>query len=156
SHAHSATEVSPILGLSSPEKRCGKTTVLNVLSALVRRPLMASNLTPAGIFRAIERYHCTLLVDEADTFLGEREELVGILNSGHFRRAAVVVRCEGEQREPRTFSTWAPKAIALIGRLPATLHDRALVLPMRRRSPHERVERLRLDRLRELDPLRAQ
>src|SRR5260370_10770113 len=45
--------------------------------------------------------------------------------------------------------------IALIGRLPATLEDRAIVLPMRRRAPGETVDRIRRDALlRRLDPLR--
>src|SRR5262249_51128162 len=45
--------------------------------------------------------------------------------------------------------------IALIGRLPPTLADRAIVLPMRRRAPGEMVERLRRDGLlRRLDLLR--
>jgi uncharacterized protein DUF3631 len=45
--------------------------------------------------------------------------------------------------------------IALIGRMPATLEDRAIVLPMRRRAPAEAVDRIRRDGLlRRLDPLR--
>ena len=49
--------------------------------------------------------------------------------------------------EPRLFSTWGARMIALIGRLPATLEDRAIVLPMRRRAPGETVERIRRDGL---------
>jgi hypothetical protein len=45
--------------------------------------------------------------------------------------------------------------VALIGRLPATLEDRAIVLPMRRRAPGEAVDRMRRDGLlRQGDPLR--
>src|SRR5207249_7853856 len=57
--------------------------------------------------------------------------------------------------EPRDFSTWAPAAIALIGRLPATLEDRAIVIPLRRRAPNETISRLRRDILHtECEPLR--
>jgi len=57
--------------------------------------------------------------------------------------------------EPRLFSTWGARMIAMIGRLPPTLEDRAIVLPMRRRMPGETVERIRRDGLlRRLDPLR--
>jgi hypothetical protein len=53
------------------------------------------------------------------------------------------------------FSTWAPKAIAMIGRLPDTLEDRAVVVAMRRRAPEEQVKRLRADRIdAEIAPLR--
>lgn len=155
-HAHDASDVSPILVLSSPEKRCGKTTTLGLLQRLVPRPLLASNISTAALFRVVEDAHPTLLVDEADSFLAEREELRGILNSGHLRTSARVVRTVGEDFEPRAFSTWAPKAIALIGRVPGTLEDRGIVLLLRRRAPHEVVERLRLDRGAEFEPLRQQ
>ena len=154
-HAYDLFDVSPILALCSPEKRCGKTTTLTLIHALVPKPLTASNITPSALFRAVELFAPTLLIDEADSFLRSREELRGILNSGHTRSAAFVIRTAGDDHEPRRFRTWAPKAVALIGRLPSTLQDRAIVLPMRRKMPGESVERLRLDRLDALtDPLR--
>jgi hypothetical protein len=56
------------------------------------------------------------------------------------------LRTVGDDYEPSRFSTWAAKAVAMIGRLPDTLADRSIVVPMRRRAPAEHVERLRLDR----------
>lgn len=146
-YAHGAAHISPLLALTSPEKRCGKTTVLALLTALTRRPLPASNITAAALFRAVERYEPTLLIDEADTFLRDREELRGILNSGHTRQTAYVIRTVGDEHEARCFTTWSPKAIAMIGRLPTTLEDRSIPIPMKRKAPGESVERLRLDRL---------
>jgi hypothetical protein len=146
-HAHAAAAVSPLLALTSPEKRCGKTTMLSLLARLVPRAVLSSNISPASLFRIIERYAPTLLVDEADSFLRENEELRGLLNSGHTRDAAFVVRTVGDEHEPRRFSTWSPKVVAMIGHLPDTLADRSIVIPMRRRAPEEPVERLRLDRL---------
>ena len=149
--------MSPLLGITSPEKRCGKTTLLALLTALALRALPASNITPAALFRAVERFRPTLIIDEADTFLREREELRGILNSGHTHETAFVVRTVGDEHEPRAFSTWSPKAIALIGRLPSTLEDRAIPIPMKRKAPGEEVERLRLDRIAEsLSDIRSQ
>jgi len=100
----------------------------------VPRALLSSNISPASLFRIVEKYSPTLLVDEADSFLRDKEELRGILNSGHTRDAAYVVRTVGDENEPRRFSTWAAKAVALIGHLPDTLADRSLVVPMRRRA----------------------
>ena len=153
-HAHDAFQISPILPLTSPEVRSGKTTTLYLLSGLVPRPLPAANISVASLFRAVETYRPTLLVDELDTFLADNEELRGILNSGHLRPLAQVVRTVGEDHEARIFSTWAPKAVAKIGRLPATLADRSIEIQMHRKKPEERVEELRLDRLHELEPLR--
>src|SRR5262249_61522438 len=93
-----------------------------------------------------------LLVDEADSFLRDNEEIRGVVNSGHARDGAVI-RNVGDDHEPREFSTWAPVAIACIGKLPGTIEDRSIVVPMRRRRPAERIDRLRLDRLDAFLPL---
>jgi hypothetical protein len=142
-----AWSISPLAVVHSPTMRCGKTTVLQLTAHLASRALAASNISPAALFRAIERYRPTLLLDEAETFLKENEELRGLVNAGHTRKTAVVIRTVGEQHEAAAFSTWCPKFIALIGRLAPTLMDRSIVIPMRRRMAGESVERLRLDRL---------
>jgi putative DNA primase/helicase len=85
------------------------------------------------------------LIDEADTFLKNNEELRGVLNSGHTRTTAFVVRVEGESHEPFKFSTWGPKAIAMIGTMPDTLQDRSVVIQLRRKAPGEIVSRLDLN-----------
>ena len=117
--------ISPRLAITSPEKGCGKTTALDVLSRLILRPLPTANASASAIFRVVELQRPTLLIDEADTFLPENEELRGILNSGH-RQGGFVIRTVGEDFEPRSFSTYSACAIALIGRLPATLADRSV------------------------------
>jgi len=155
-YALDATQVSPILGLTSPQKRCGKTTVLSIVRALAQKPLPASNITPAAMFRTIDKCAPTLLVDEADTFMGKNDELRGVLNSGHTRAMAFVVRAVGEDHEPRQFSTWCPKALALIGRLPDTLDDRTITLPLKRRTKSEPIQKWRDDRASSLTDLRQQ
>jgi putative DNA primase/helicase len=107
-HAFECFGHSPRLAITSPEKQCGKTTTLDVLGELVARSLPTSNATTAAIFRTIEIVKPTLLIDEADTFLGENEELRGVLNSGH-RRGGQILRTVGEGHEPRQFATWAPR-----------------------------------------------
>ncbi len=135
--------IAPILAATSPEKRCGKTTLLALLLRLAHRALAASNISPAALFRAVEKWAPTLLIDEADSFLRENDELRGVLNSGHTRDTAFVIRTVGDDHEPRRFSTWGPKAIALIGSLPDTLADRSIPIGLRRKLPSERVEKLR-------------
>jgi hypothetical protein len=140
-HAIDAAQITPRLAILSPTKRCGKSTMLKLLGTLVRKPLAAANLTAAGLFRGIEAYEPTLLVDEADTFLEGREDLRGVLNAGHDRQSATVMRCAGEDFEPRLFRVFAPVAIAAIGRLPDTLMDRSIVIEMRRKTGSETVDR---------------
>jgi Protein of unknown function (DUF3631) len=62
------------------------------------------------------------------------DDLRGILNAGHTRDTAYLVRAEGDKNEPRVFSTWAPKAVAAIGRLPDTIEDRAVRIVLSRKS----------------------
>lgn len=153
-HAMDHFEISPILAIESPEKRCGKTTLLSILQPLVPKPLTAANMTPAAVFRAVEAFSPTLVLDEADTFLtADNPELVGILNSGHTRASAFVVRVVGDDHDVKQFRTWCPKAIALIGELPTTLQDRAIAIRMRRRQKRETVERRRADRTGDLQNL---
>jgi Protein of unknown function (DUF3631) len=151
-HAFKCFGYTPRLAITSPEKGCGKTTTLDVLAELVARPLSTSNATVAVVFRVVEMAAPTLLIDEADTFLKENDELRGILNSGN-KKSGQVARTVGDDHEPRQFSTWAPAAIAMIGRLPETLEDRSVAVSLRRRKPMERVKRFRSERADELRQL---
>ncbi len=132
-HAHSAAQFSPLLAIVSPDTGCGKTTLLRVLKALTPSPLSASNLTAAGLYRTISWRKHTLLIDEGDTIALGRNELRGILNCGHCRDSAHVLRADG------IFDVWCPKAIALIGVLPSTLRDRSLQITLKRKRPEETV-----------------
>ena len=137
----------PKVLISSPTKRCGKTTLLEVIEALVFRAMMCSNITAAALFRSIEKWKPTLLVDEADRFLRGKDELNGIVNAGHTRRTAYVNRCvevNGEQ-DVRRYSVWCPQVFAGIGSQADTLVDRSIVISLRRRLPDEAIERLPFD-----------
>jgi len=151
-HVFDCFTISPRLAITSPEKGCGKTTTLDVIRELVARPLPTSNATTAAVFRIVEMTAPTLLIDEADTFLKENDELRGVLNTGH-RKGGQVTRTVGDDHEPRQFSTWAPAAIAMIGKLPDTLNDRAVAIRLRRRKPTERLRAFRSDRVDELREL---
>jgi putative DNA primase/helicase len=144
--------ISPRLAITSAEKQCGKTTLLDVLFRLVWRPLEVSNTTTSPIFRTIEKARPTLLLDEGDTFLPGNEEMRGVLNSGH-RRGGSVLRTVGEDYEPRQFGTYAACAIAMIGQLPGTLADRSIIIELQRRLAGEAVEPFRFDRTEHLDRL---
>jgi putative DNA primase/helicase len=136
-------EISPLLSILSPTKQCGKTTVLTLIFYLTPRSVLASNISPAALLRYVEQEKPTLIIDEADTFAIDDEALRGVLNSGHNRATAQVIRCDGPNLQPRTYSTFAPKVLAAIGQLPATVMDRSLIIEMRRKRKTESVERLR-------------
>jgi len=129
-----AAYISPIFAIQSPQKRCGKSQLLTILNALVNRGLMVANLSLAALYRAMDKYQPTLLIDEADSFLDEAEEMRGIINAGHSRATARTLRVGGENKnELEIFNSFGPKAIAGIGKRRDTIADRSIIIPLRRR-----------------------
>ena len=92
------------------------------------------------------------MLDEADSYARDNEDLRGVLDAG-LRRDGAVIRTVGDDHEPRQFSAWAPVALAAIGHLPGTIEDRSIKIGLRRRRPDEPVEPLRLDRTGALEKL---
>jgi hypothetical protein len=135
-------DVAPILRVTSPVKRCGKTTLGRVLAAMLPRVLSVSSITPAALFRTIEQAKPTLLIDEADAFLAGSEELRGLLNAGHTRDTAYVIRTVGDDHEPRQFCVFGAKLLLGIGRLAPTIEDRSIILSLERKPPGAGVARL--------------
>jgi putative DNA primase/helicase len=144
-HLFDVVEVAPKLLIKSVIMRSGKTRLLGVLARLVPRPQATANIKAATLFRVIEEYRPTLLLDEVDTYLKDDPELHGIINSGFDKTGAKVLRLVpvGEKWEAREFSTWCPQAIAGIGRMPHTITDRSFVIEMKRKLRTEKVARLR-------------
>ncbi|HEV2329573.1 MAG TPA: DUF3631 domain-containing protein [Verrucomicrobiae bacterium] len=142
------------VAIESPEKRCGKTTLLTVLGAMANKPLIASNVTVGALFRAIDTCRPTLLIDEADTFLAGNTTMRGVINSGNTWRTAYVLRTtrskshQSPDREGavptngidsglKRFSCWCPKVIAMIGKVPDTIADRSILVHMTRKLTTE-------------------
>jgi hypothetical protein len=138
----------PKLLITSPVKRSGKTTLLTVLSGVVWRAVPLSNITAPALYRTIEKIAPTLLLDEIDTYLTREKggELIGIINAGHTRRAARVMRCDPVTLEPRWYSAWAPQVLSGIDKPADTIVDRSIIIAMERKSPSTKVAELREDR----------
>jgi hypothetical protein len=155
-HCIDAFESTPRLVLVSPEKQSGKTRTLEVLEDLVPKPMHLANTTAAALFRQVAADRPTLLMDEADTYLGphvakQHEELRAFVNAGH-RRGAKAYRCVGEPAKMRVeaFPAYAALALAAIGDLPDTVTDRAVVVRMKRRRTDHDVEPYRARKARPL------
>jgi putative DNA primase/helicase len=146
-HILDRINVSPRLAAQAAGPGCGKTVAMEAISNLVPRPLSASSITAAAVFRIIEEIQPTLLLDEADQILADRNSLlVAVLNSSHRKSSAFVMRTEEVlpgQFKPVRFSTWAAVMFAGIRELPPTLQDRSVVLYLRRAKPGEVGRHLR-------------
>ena len=134
-HCFEQFRVSPRLCITSPERGCGKTTLLLVLNEVVRDGLMAAHATPAAVYHEINAQAPTLLFDEADTSF-KTEDLIAILNSGHQRGATRVLRA-GSGAGAKRFTTWSPAAYAVLQQVPDTLASRSIFVSLRRKGPDQ-------------------
>jgi hypothetical protein len=152
-----AADVTLFLAITSAEMRSGKTRLLEVLELLVRRPWRAISPSEAVLFRKVSAQEPTLLLDETDAIFSpkakENEGLRALLNAGN-RRGATVDRCvPGGKGEIRleTFSVFCPRALAGIGKLPATVADRSLPIRLKRRVRSRREEQVERFRFRDVE-----
>jgi len=150
-HVQMCWACAPRLVIRAPEKRCGKSRLLDLVEALSWQALITVNASPAAIYRSIgSQDPPTLLIDEADTIFGPKagdsnEDLRGLLNAGH-QRNRPALRYNAATQSVERIATFAMAALAGIGAMPDTIEDRAVVIRMRRRAPGEIVHPYRYRR----------
>ena len=144
--------ISPRLAVTSPTKGCGKTTVLRFLGKVVRRPKRAGSISPAAMFRAVEKFQPTLLLDETEKYVEHGSDLHALLNEGHCK-GGFVWRVQGEKLQLREFGIFGSVAFARNGRLPDDLEQRSITIEMQRRRPDEALAELREDRCQSLEKI---
>ncbi|XVQ08122.1 DUF3631 domain-containing protein [Spirillospora sp. CA-255316] len=141
-HAQPAWGHAPRMVIRGPEKRCGKSRLLDVVEATCHTPFISVNASSAAVYRSITDDPPTLLVDEADTIFGAKaegnEDLRGLLNAGH-QRNRPAKRYDAALNRVESIPTFAMAALAGIGAMPDTIEDRAVIVRMRRRGPGETV-----------------
>jgi len=131
----------------------GKTRALECLNRLCYRAIMAASMSAAALFRALEAWHPTLLLDESEVYnRKEMVEVLALLNSG-YRKGQYAIRIEKiEEGNPviAMFDTFGFKSIAGTEELAATLQSRCIITPMSRAVrkvelfiDEERAQRLR-------------
>lgn len=160
-HLFEQFDISPCLAVTSPEKRSGKSRLLDVLQLLVAKPWRAILPSDAVVFRKIEADGPTLLLDEVDAIFGAKtaaqyEGLRALLNAGH-RKGATVPRCLERGFQVKDYSVFCPKALAGIGNLPDTVADRSIPIRLARRTKQETVRKFRFREVEaRAEPLKTQ
>jgi putative DNA primase/helicase len=136
-HAHAT--YSPILFVTSAERDSGKSTLMGIIGFMVRRSLLSVGISAAALYRSIEKWHPSFVIDEADDAFVDNPDLRQVINSG-WTRGQGVVKCDPDTNEPRKFSTFCPKAIASKGKkAPDTILSRAIFITQKRRTRGETV-----------------
>ncbi|MCI0653584.1 MAG: DUF3631 domain-containing protein, partial [Methylococcaceae bacterium] len=133
---------SPRLAINAPAESCGKTLLLQLVGGMVPRPEFCEMMKPAPFFRMAEKYKPAFMIDECDVFIREDSDLLAALNNG-WEPHGGVVRCVGDDFEPRRFSTFTPVALGAVKIhkvLPATTLSRSFLIELERALPGEILE----------------
>jgi hypothetical protein len=145
-----AFDATGYLEIRSPVRRCGKSTLLDVIVLLVPRPWKTIEPSEAVFYRKIDQSTPTLLLDEVDAIFGKKDQategLRACLNAGNVR-GTTVPRCLPPRMDVVEFNVFCAKALAGIGGLPATITDRSIPITMRRKQKSDPVERFRRRRV---------
>jgi putative DNA primase/helicase len=139
--------VSPILMINAPERACAKSLLQEVIALFVLAPLQAANSSLSSIFRTLAESRATLIIDELDTFGRDNPEFQGILNAGYSKNGAVLrTEAVGDGFRAARYTVYGAKClagIALERHLKDATLSRTIEIRMRRKLPHESVERFR-------------
>jgi Protein of unknown function (DUF3631) len=125
---------------------------LRWLSKVSRRPKRAGSISPPALFRAVEKFQPTILLDETEKYVEHGSDLHALLNEGH-AKGGTVLRVLGEKLELREFSIFCPVAFARNGQLPDDLEQRSIIIEMQRRRSDEPLSELRDDRCESLQTI---
>jgi len=94
---------------------CGKSRFIKVLGSISYKPMFTMGAsTVAPLFRVIEQFRGTLVLDEADLkYSDTNSEMVKILNNG-FQKGFPVLRCSNSKNnhEVEAFNVFCPKIVA--------------------------------------------
>jgi hypothetical protein len=130
-------ELFPFLFITSPVRSCGKTQLCRLISRLVKKSFISTDVSPAALYTIIEEQTPSLIVDEAKDFFRLSPDMHRIFNGCYTRETSKVHRKIG--REIREFSTWSPKVLSLIGELPSDSESRCVRVDMARKPREVRM-----------------
>jgi hypothetical protein len=127
-------EVSPYLGITSPDKRCAKTRLLDLIERLVWRGYGLSDITKSSFFRFVEQWHPTLCLDEFHKLIKNRPDLMQPFLNAYSRNKPVLV-INTESMETEKYDIWGARAIAYLDELDDQFKDRVIAINLTRK-PH--------------------
>ena len=125
------------IGISGP-KRSGKSKNLDVAEQVCFNPVKAVNLTAASLFRIVDGYRATVLIDESDFKSPERHRDILIMLRAGYRRGEYVVRQakvqkKGEEKfKEELFDVFGPKILVVPEGIEEMLRDRCIMINMQR------------------------
>jgi hypothetical protein len=146
-HTHLVKDLyhTPRLYITSADRGCGKTTLLDVTSCLVQNAISLVSPSPASIFRLIEKEKPTLLIDELENLFGYRKDtsdITTILDAGFQKSEKGVPRVNNDTKEVERFDVHGAIVLSGIdlGKLPETVVSRCIEVRLERATKKETEE----------------
>ena len=119
--------------------RSGKTTALQLLSMLAYNCVDAIAITPSALSRLIEKYKCTVLIDQGENKFNLKsdrgQELYDIFMGGYKKGQKHIVSDKEDADKVIIRHEFGPKAIASTRLFDLALTDRSIVLHLREGVP---------------------
>ena len=119
--------------------RSGKTTALQLLSMLAYNCVDAIAITPSALSRLIEKYKCTVLIDQGENKFNLKsdrgQELYDIFMGGYKKGQKHIVSDKEDADQVIIRHEFGPKAIASTRLFDLALTDRSIVLHLREGVP---------------------
>jgi len=133
-------------------KKSGKSRNLDVAEQLVFNPVRAVDVTPSSLFRIIEDWQATLLIDESDLDMPDRAVTLRSILLAGYKRGNVVLRTERTSRDKfivERYDVFGPKIIVAPlgvghGEREQMIFDRSIPIMMQRTTDAE-ITRKRID-----------
>lgn len=130
-------DFAPHAWITAPERNCGKSTLLELFQRVVDRPFTMIAPTMATVFRIMDKYRPTLLLDEIDTNLKTKSEILGLINGGYSKVASLAPRINTNKgNELDLFNVYGAKVFCGIGTMQGTFASRAIRFNLTRQPPY--------------------
>jgi hypothetical protein len=124
-------DFTPYIGFFGREA-VGKSRALEILKELCFRAWLTTGITTATLFRLVEKFQPTLLLDESEFLTSdEKRELIGLINAGQ-RRGIMIPRMNEKFQEAEFFNVYGSKCISGTEQLKATTTSRMITFTMTR------------------------
>jgi putative DNA primase/helicase len=131
----------PILRIYSPDKQCGKSTLLDGIEQVAARPMLLSDPTNSALFRTTAKYHPSWLLDEAQRYVKPGTEISHYLDSC-YQRGRCAARTNPNTMEVEFFDVFGCAAVASIKLLTDTVEDRGIHIRMDRKGGSKELPQL--------------
>jgi putative DNA primase/helicase len=133
----------PRLAILAPKKECGKSTVLDITGLLLKDSVASINISPAALYRMVEKNKSVIQLDETDQ--RSLEDKLELIHAGFKKgKSATVYRCN-EEGEVVAFNVFGALMFAAIdkGQILDTTSSRSICIRMPE-DPNAKPFRLRL------------